>query len=72
MSNHICYSTAQRQPDIPMRPVGPAPKGDICSTPYEHACARWDPTRVEQSPPVTCACILKRPTLAVNYQSYNA
>ena len=46
------YGTAQRYTHT--QSLGSAPVGDICSAHYEHACACWDYSYVEQNLPVTC------------------
>ena len=59
------YGTAQRQLDTRTWSPGSASKGDVSTTRYRHASARWDFSFVEQSLPVTSAGVLKIPAHAV-------
>ena len=64
------YDMAQKQYDTHTWLASSAPKGDNCSTFYEHAGSYCDFSNVKQSLPAMCACVLNIPTLTVRYQAY--
>ena len=60
------------QLDARKQSAGSAAESDICSTHCDHAGICWNFFCIEQSVLVMCACALKLPTLAVQYQAYYA